>query len=54
MMSSAAVLKWRPPLRRLGCLCASAAADGVVATSETVNGKLQQRQEEVEELNAVS
>ena len=33
---------------------ACAAADGVVATSETVNGKLQQRQEEVEELDAVS
>ena len=32
---------------------ATVAADGVVATSETVNGKLQQRQEEVEELNAV-
>lgn len=41
-------------LRQPGCSCASAAADGVVATSETVNGKLQQRQEEVEELNAVS
>ena len=28
-------------------------ADGVVATSNTVNGKLQQRQQQMEELNSV-